>query len=112
MIRHLDVDYRVESVAKYWDECTPIMVAEETGELQAAISKYERFLKELKDRGIEFDENEGFGHELNEEDGRLMTAIEDEIGDVMIIIGALICHYGLDSVAIQNRINEKLNKKY
>lgn len=91
--------FRCGEVANYWGDRMPMMVMEEAGELIRAISKFER-------AGCEPDSDEYKG-------------LIDEIGDMMISLKALECHYwelntGRKTIEtlVEERIEKKLNKKY
>ena len=84
---------QVEDIIKYWGDKMPMLVMEESGELIQAISKRERAntvdKKEIADKGL-----------------------IDEIGDMYISLLAIRLYYGIDLFKIEDRIKEKLNKKY
>ena len=89
---------KCSEVASYWGDRMPMMAMEEAGELIQAISKFER-------AGCEPDSEE-------------YKNLIDEIGDMMISLKALECHYwelnGRKTIEtlVEERINEKLNRKY
>lgn len=90
-----------ESVSVHWKARMPLMAAEEAGELIQAISKYERKLyaaanhEAIDSAAITF----AFDHLI------------EEMGDVLIVIGALANHYGIGPEEIERAIRDKLSEE-
>lgn len=84
-----DFTHEYNEIAKFWGDKMPMMAMEECGEMIQSISEFER------DASDEHREN-----------------LEKEMADVLISIGALAYHYGIDIIGIMEDIKEKTEKKY
>ena len=89
-----------EPVWLHWRERMPLMAAEEAGEFIQAVSKLER---KLWARDIEGDES-------------VRTEVEydhviEEMGDVLIVIGALANRYNITADEIEKAIRSKLSEE-
>ncbi len=83
-------------VHERWGERMPLMGAEEAGEFTQAVSKLERRL---------VSSNRNIGECLDQ-----IEHLEEEMGDVLIVIGALMCRYSIPACDIVNAIKNKLSQ--
>ena len=84
--------YNMGDVEKHWGNKLPLMACEEMGELMQAISKTER------NAGVIFDPED-------------TDHVIEEMGDVIISIGALMYRYDIYPSNILFYINKKLGEK-
>lgn len=89
-----------EPVWLHWRERMPLMAAEEAGEFIQAVSKLER---KLWARDIE-------GNDLVRTEAEYDHVIE-EMGDVLIVIGALANRYSITADEIEKAIRDKLSEE-
>lgn len=89
-----------EPVWLHWRERMPLMAAEEAGEFIQAVSKLER---KLWVRDIE-------GSDSVRTEAEYDHVIE-EMGDVLIVIGALANRYGVAADEIETAIRSKLSEE-
>lgn len=106
----------IKDVSNYWAERMPMMCMEEAGELIQAISKYERKKDYYQSLG-EDEEVFLWKRVAEEKKGRYewqnsRKDLIDEIGDMYISLAAIMNHYNIDIKEVDERINNKLNKKY
>ena len=98
---------RVIGVSEHWGKMMPIMVMEETAELNQAIVK---FMRILYDSNLDVIKNASDKDRTNL--GKAKHAITDELGDVYISLMALQEQLKISDRDVEKRIEEKLNKKY
>lgn len=89
-----------EPVWLHWRERMPLMAAEEAGEFIQAVSKLER---KLWARDIEGDDSIRTEAEYSH--------VIEEMGDVLIVIGALANRYGVAADEIETAIRSKLSEE-
>ena len=91
----LNVKELAEDVNLRWGSRMPLMAAEEAGEFIQAVSKLERKL---------YSPQSGRTYDIEEE----MNNLVEEMGDVLIVIGALLNKYGIPVVDVEEAITNKL----
>lgn len=91
----LKIKELTESVNLHWGSRMPLMAAEEAGEFIQAVSKLERKL---------YSPQSGRTYDIEDE----MDHLVEEMGDVLIVIGALANKYGIPAIDIQEAIESKL----
>lgn len=91
----LDIKEITEQVNSHWAGRMPLMAAEEAAEFIQAISKTERM---------------SYWHGDDAYDVALDHLIE-EMGDTLIVIGALLNRYGIPAVEVENAIQKKLSEE-
>lgn len=89
-----------EPVWLHWRERMPLMAAEEAGEFIQAVSKLER---KLWARDIEGDDSVRTEAEYDH--------VIEEMGDVLIVIGALANRYNITADEIETAIRSKLSEE-
>lgn len=89
-----------EPVWLHWRERMPLMAAEEAGEFIQAVSKLER---KLWARDIEGDDSVRTEAEYSH--------VIEEMGDVLIVIGALANRYSITADEIEKAIRDKLSEE-
>lgn len=89
-----------EPVWLHWRERMPLMAAEEAGEFIQAVSKLER---KLYARDIEGDDSVRTNAEYDH--------VIEEMGDVLIVIGALANRYSIAADEIEKAIRDKLSEE-
>lgn len=89
----VDIKEKTLPVNVHWGSRMPLMACEECGELVQAISKLERKLFA----------NESFDEEYDH--------LIEEIGDVYLVMGALMNHYCISAIDIEKAIDSKLSEE-
>ena len=89
-----------EPVWLHWRERMPLMAAEEAGEFIQAVSKLER---KLWARDIEGDDSVRTEAEYDH--------VIEEMGDVLIVVGALANRYNITADEIEKAIRDKLSEE-
>lgn len=89
-----------EPVWLHWRERMPLMAAEEAGEFIQAVSKLER---KLWARDVEGDDSVRTEAEYDH--------VIEEMGDVLIVIGALTNRYNITADEIEKAIRDKLSEE-
>ena len=95
-----EIKEMTEPVWLHWRERMPLMAAEEAGEFIQAVSKLER---KLWARDIEGDDSVRTEAEYDH--------VIEEMGDVLIVIGALANRYSITADEIEKAIRDKLSEE-
>lgn len=98
-----DLKRLTESVNEHWDTRMPLMAAEECGEFVQALSKMQRWFYTNPNGVWESVEKKSFQD--------LKAHLVEEMGDVFIVIGALMNRYDISPDDIRNAVKGKLSEE-